>query len=142
MDPLADPMLLELAELVGEMRSSESTVVLCTQRLKSRTGYRFVDALRALGHRVLPAPQLSAFASWASAPRAFGAAEELLLVTDWRAVPSCLDVLCEAPRTGGNELNLMGLVCLCEPREAAEATAATQCAGLPCRWHVFSSLAF
>lgn len=141
MDPLADPMLLELAELVGEMRSSASTVVLCTGRLKTRTGQRFVGALRALGHRVLPAPQLHAFAAWANAPRAFGAAEELLLVADWRAVPSCLDVVREAPLRGGAELQLGGIVALCEPREAAEATAATEGVG-PCRRRVFASLAF
>jgi len=142
MDPLADPLLLELAEAVDSVRSSRSTVAVCSQRLKTRTGQRFVTALRALGVRVLPAPDMREFRAWAEAPRAFTPVEELVLVVDWRVLGSCLDVLQKANAAHGLEIALCGVISLCERQEEAEAIIVTKGAKLDCLTHVLPSFAF
>jgi len=94
-DPFDDPMLLELAEVVSSMRTANSTVVFCTKRLKTRKGQHFVNALRVRGHRILPAPDVRVFSTWAMAPRAFGQVEDLIMVADWQELYCCYDILRE-----------------------------------------------
>lgn len=141
-DPFDDPMLLELAEVVSSMRTANSTVVICTKRLKTRKGQHFVNTLRVRGHRILPAPDVRVFSTWAMAPRAFGQAEDLVMVADWQELYCCYDVLREASNVGTAQFHLLGAVALCERREEAEATAAAARTHLPCQWHVLPLLAF
>merc|ERR1712194_36508 len=101
-DPMDDPMLCELAEVVSSMSNVSTTVVVCTKRLKTRKGQNFINALRLRGHRVLPAADVRVFSTWALAPRAFDIAEELLIVADWRELSSCNDVLQQAVSLGAS----------------------------------------
>merc|ERR1712216_1120028 len=111
-DPLDDPMLLELAEVVGSMRTANSTVIMCTRRLNTRRGQHFVNALRVRGHRVLPVADVRVFSKWTLAPRAFGVEEGIVLVADWRELSSCHDVLREASSLGSTQFDLLGAVVL------------------------------
>jgi hypothetical protein len=142
LDPLCDPMLLELAEVIGSMRTASTTTVLCTHRLKTRTGQRFVGALQSLGHNILPAAELRSLSTWALAPRAFSSAEEILLVTDWHELISCLDIMQEASRLGIVDVSLCGAVVLCERRQEPEARSAVTSACLPCRWQILPLAVF
>merc|ERR1719440_2664537 len=118
---MCDPILLEIAEIINEFRSLRTTVMICSKRLKRRSGQRFVAALQSLGHRVLSVPDSRLFNKWAMNPRAFESAEELVLVIDWQDFSSCIEIVDEAKRRGTVDLNLCCLVALCERREQFEA---------------------
>jgi len=141
-DPLADPLLLELAEEICSLGVPGATVAICGDRLRTRSGQRFLGAVRALGAKVLPAPDSRALAAWAEAPRMPDVVEGLVLVADWRALPSCLSVLRRSEEERGLLLELLGVGILCDRREEQEATSAGSSAELHCRWRVLPSLAF
>lgn len=142
-DPLANPLLLELAEAIVSIRSGPSLVALCTERLKTRTGRRFVDAIRALGARVMPMPDVRALAEWAEAPRALGAVGNgLVLIADWWVLGNCCSIVCEAREDRVLADSLLGTIALCEPREESAATDAAALLGLACPCRVLPSLAF
>jgi hypothetical protein len=139
-DPLSDPILLELAEMINGMRSQYSTIVICTKRLKTRIGQRFISALRSAGFRIFPAQELRMLSTWASAPRAFQCVEELVLVADWHELVACFGVLRQAFDASFTEFRVLGAVALCEPREEAQAEALVE-ARLPCPCQVLPNLA-
>jgi len=139
-DPLSDPILLELAEIINGMRSQYSTIVICTKRLKTRVGQRFISALRSAGFRIFPAQELRMLSTWASAPRAFQCVEELVLVADWHELFACFGVLRQAFDASFTEFRVLGAVALCEPREEAQAKALVE-ARLPCSCRVLPNLA-
>mmetsp|Transcript_72674 Transcript_72674/g.234936 ORF Transcript_72674/g.234936 Transcript_72674/m.234936 type:complete len:712 (-) Transcript_72674:96-2231(-) len=159
-DPLVDPGLLELAEFVHSFAARRARannagaggagggplVVLCGERLKSRTGQRFIASVRASGLRALPAPDGRALAKWAEAPRHVEAAGDLVLVSDWRVLAPTLAVLRRAKEDLGLASRLLGIVVLCGRHEEEEARAAVAASaphasqGCPCA--VLPSLAF
>ncbi|CAE8697839.1 unnamed protein product, partial [Polarella glacialis] len=144
-DPLADPLVLEVAEEVASLLSPDSLVVLCGGCLQGRTGQRFANSVRALGGRVLVAPTARQLQSWADQPRVPGVGpEELVLVSDWQELSSCLGVLRKVTQEwhrGRPQLLLRGGVVLCDRSEERQALALVQAADLP-RWRVMPSLAF
>merc|ERR1712151_314332 len=64
-DPLADPLVLELAEAVESSNAQYATLALCGAWLKSRVGQRFATAAHCtLVSRVIAAPDLRALVTF------------------------------------------------------------------------------
>jgi len=145
-DLMADPSLLQLAEEVATFLGPSSTVAICGEWLQSRTGRRFVEAVRSLGARVLPVPTARSLHAWASRPRETPAQlEELVLVAKWQSLSGCVAALRKAVQErppGSTSLLLRGAVALCERCEEEQATLAATSSDLHCRWRVIPSLAF
>mmetsp|Transcript_34646 Transcript_34646/g.62848 ORF Transcript_34646/g.62848 Transcript_34646/m.62848 type:complete len:538 (+) Transcript_34646:53-1666(+) len=144
-DLMADPCLLEVAEEVSTLLGPSTMVAICGEWLQSRTGRRFVEAVRGLGARVVPAPTARSLHSWAARPRSPGQLEELVLVAKWQSLQSSVASLRKAieERTfGSTSLVLRGAVALCERCEEEQATAAAAASELQCRWLVIPSVAF
>jgi len=145
-DLMADPSLLQLAEEVATFLGPSSTVAICGEWLQSRTGRRFVEAVRSLGARVLPVPTARSLHAWASRPReSLGELEELVLVAKWQSLSGCVAALRKAVQErppGSTSLLLRGAVALCERCEEEQATLAATSSDLHCRWRVIPSLAF
>eukprot|EP00747_Dinoflagellata_sp_TGD_P182363 gnl/TRDRNA2_/TRDRNA2_36590_c0_seq1.p1 gnl/TRDRNA2_/TRDRNA2_36590_c0~~gnl/TRDRNA2_/TRDRNA2_36590_c0_seq1.p1 ORF type:complete len:544 (-),score=79.56 gnl/TRDRNA2_/TRDRNA2_36590_c0_seq1:22-1653(-) len=141
-DPLADPLVLELAEALLELTSPTSTVALLGDWLKTRTGQRFVASMRALGPRVLAMPEERAFAQWIQRPRVVGQSEEIILVVKWRGLAGSLGVVRQVVDERNLQVYLLGVLLLCEPRELRQASALVGETELACPVRVLPSLAF
>jgi len=139
LDPFADPMLLELVEVVNKMCSPGALVALCGDFLRSRTGQRLATSVKAVGNRTLPAPNVTGFSAWLDAIQS-SETEELVLVADWRVLVSCLAVINEATEDRGALIKLMGTIVLCSRQEKSEATVAAVGVRKSCPCKVIPSL--
>jgi len=150
-DPLADPRLLELAENLMAMIGTRAagargpTIALCSERVKTRTGRRFVATLQSLGARVLASLDTRKLVEWGERPRAaMGVVEDLLLVADWQLVADCVRIVqrCGAEQPWLTPLSLVGVAALCDLREERDARLVISSVNPSCPVQVLPSLAF
>lgn len=139
-DLMADPVLLDLAELIHAHRAPGAVVALCGARVLSRTGQRLATELQALGMRLVRAREVRNLASWLEIPRR-GKLEELTIVAHWQVMEQFLTALDSASLRRGPQFTLRRVVVLCERREESDASKAALGLGLD-NVQVFASLAF
>ncbi|CAE7464812.1 unnamed protein product [Symbiodinium natans] len=139
LDALADPILLEVAEETSRFCSETTVLALCGPAFRTRTGQRYQDSVRSLGFKVVTnMGSVSSLYTWASLCSCAEHPSDLVLVSTWECVGSCLGLL---RQTGALAL-LRGLLVLCSHHDQDQAQAAAKEALPPCRWRVIPSLAF
>lgn len=139
-DPLADPRLLEMADVISDFHSPGAVVAFCDSRVDTRVGQRLLATVQAIG---APSKRFSTpqkLAEWMEIPRQTGH-QSVVIVCGWQSVHGCLDVLQRAEQYGLFVM-LCGVVVLCEPREEKQAKNLAFGAPLSCPMHVMPSLAF
>lgn len=125
-DPLVDPGLLDLAEVVYAcaMRAgtvNSTTVAVCSDRMRGRSGQRLVTSMRATGLSVLPGQDLRTLAAWLEAPRHVASPVDFVLVTDWCLLSPSLVVIGKIRQESGLQARLLGIVAICSRHEEENA---------------------
>lgn len=139
-DPLADPRLLEMADVISEFHSPGAVVAFCDSRVGTRVGQRLLATMQALGapSKRFPTPQK--LADWMEIPRECDH-QSLVVVCGWQSLHGCLDAIQRAEQYGLSVM-VSGVVVLCEPREESQAKSLTFGTPLSCPMRVLPSLAF